>query len=68
MKSATQNCIKYQENEVKYKNTISRLEDRLKNKDKNELSNKKAKKKTEENIALLIDENKKLEIENKKLM
>ena len=68
LKSATQNCIKYQENEVKYKNTISRLEDRLKNKDKNELSNKKAKKKTEENIVLLIDENKKLEIENKKLM
>ena len=45
LKLATQNCIKYQENEIKYKNTISRLEDRLKNKDKTELSNKKSKKK-----------------------
>jgi hypothetical protein len=45
LKLSTQNCIKYQENEVKYKNIILHLEDKLKSKDKNEYNNKKVKKK-----------------------
>ncbi len=68
LKIATNNVIKYQENEVNYKNKIKNLEERIRKSDKLETSNKNLKQKNEQNISMLIQENKKLENENIKLL
>ena len=53
-----QNSKKFQENEVKYKLTITKLENRLKNKEKFDNQNKKQ---NEQSMQILIEENKKME-------
>ena len=59
--TAFQNSKKYQENEVTYKLTITKLENRLKNKEKFESQNNQNKKQNEQALQILIEENKKME-------
>ena len=63
LKSASQNNIKYQENELNYKKNIKILEEKLKKNSDNFLNTKKIEKKNEEKIGLYRLENQKLEEE-----
>ena len=56
-----QNGKKYQENEVKYKLTITKLENRLKNIEKLDNQDNQNKKQNEQSMQILIEENKKME-------
>ena len=65
LKSASQNNIKYQENELNYKKNLKFLEEKLKKNSESFISTKKNEKKNEEKIGLYRQENKKLEEEEK---
>ena len=64
LKSASQNNIKYQENELNYKKNLKFLEEKLKKNSESFISTKKNEKRNEEKIGLYRQENKKLEEEN----
>ena len=59
--TSSQNCKKYQENEVRYKVMISKLENRLRIREKLESQNNQLKKQNEQSLQLVLEENKKLE-------
>ena len=67
LKSASQNNIKYQENELNYKKQIKILEEKIRNNIHSSLSSKKIAKQNEEKITLYRQENQKLEKINKEL-
>ena len=67
LKSASQNNIKYQENELNYKKSIKILEEKIKKNSEFFQNAKKFEKKNEEKIILYRDENKKLEEDNNNL-
>ena len=64
LKSASQNNIRYQENELNYKKNIKLLEEKIKKNSENFMGVKKHDKKNEEKIGLYRLDNKKLEEEN----
>ena len=64
LKSASQNNIRYQENELNYKKNIKLLEEKIKKNSENFMNAKKHDKKNEEKIGLYRLDNKKLEEEN----
>ena len=64
LKSASQNNIRYQENELNYKKSIKLLEEKIKKNSENFMNVKKYGKKNEEKIELYRLDNKKLEEEN----
>ena len=68
LKSASQNNIKYQENELNYKKQIKLLEEKIRNNQHSSLSSKKIAKQNEEKISLYRQENQKLEKINKELL
>ena len=68
LKSASQNNIKYQENELNYKKQIKLLEEKIRNSQHSSLSSKKIAKQNEEKINLYRQENQKLEKINKELL
>ena len=63
LKSASNNNIKYQENEINYKKNIKLLEEKLKKNNENYQNARKIDKKNEEKIGLYRLENQKLEEE-----
>ena len=68
LKLASQNNIKYQENELNYKKQIKILEEKIRNSQHSSLSSKKIAKQNEEKINLYRQENQKLEKINKELL
>ena len=68
LKLASQNNIKYQENELNYKKQIKLLEEKIRNSQHSSLSSKKIAKQNEEKINLYRQENQKLEKINKELL
>ena len=64
LKSASQNNIKYQENELNYKKNIKLLEEKIKRNTETGINLKKIEKKNEEKLVLYRSENQKLEEEN----
>ena len=68
LKLASQNNIKYQENELNYKKQIKVLEEKIRNSQHSSLSSKKIAKQNEEKINLYRQENQKLEKINKELL
>ena len=67
LKSASNNNIKYQENEINYKKNIKLLEEKLRKNNENFQNSRKIDKKNEEKIGLYRQENQKLEEENNNL-
>lgn len=65
--NASQNCKKYQENELKYKAYIFKLENAVKSKSKLEVQNYQLKKQNDQQAQMFSEENKKNENLNKKL-
>ena len=68
LKSATQNNIRYQENELNYKKQIKLLEEKIRNNQHSSLSTRKIAKQNEEKVNLYRQENQKLEKINKELL
>jgi len=68
LKSASQNNIKYQENELNYKKQIKILEEKIRSNQHSSLSSKKIAKQNEEKVNLYRQENQKLEKLNKELL
>ena len=66
--NASQNCKRYQENELKYKAYIQKLEEKAKSKDKLESQNYQMRRQHEQESSFLLEENKKLEKENNRLL
>ena len=68
LKSASQNNIKYQENELNYKKQIKMLEDKIRTNQHSSIGAKKIAKQNEEKVSLYRQENQKLEKLNKELL
>ena len=68
LKLATQNCIKYQENELNYKRQIKNLEGKLRSNQQSSLNSKKISKQNEEKVILYRQENQRLEKTNTELL
>ena len=68
LKSATQNNIRYQENELNYKKQIKLLEEKIRNNQHSSLSTRKIAKQNEEKVNLYRQENQQLEKMNKELL